>query len=106
MTGQTLRSIPRDLPDERAHRRTIADAVNVLFRRVVTGDVTLTTTSSTTIEDAAIGPASAVLWVPMSSTAATSTVGLYVTTTGVGTATLGHTTSAGADRAFRYVIVN
>ena len=87
--------------DERAHRRELADAINLLIP--VVQSVTLTTSSTTTtVTDARMGSDKTVLLIPTNSNAASEN--WHLSTKGNGSFVITHA-NAGTTRTFDYIII-
>lgn len=100
------RTVPIDHPDEKEHRRFLAEEIqNILDGKInATGSVTLTASvATTTLSDRRIGPSSAILFSPTTANAAAEA--LYVTAQGDGTATLNHANNAQTDRTYNYAVL-
>lgn len=91
------------LPDEKLHRRLIAELVNRLLggKMNCTLEVTLThSATTTTITDSRIGGSSHFSFCPLTANAVTSLGSLYVSARAKGSAILTHASSANTDQTF------
>jgi len=86
--------------------------IHDVIRGIQAGKLNATTTvtlapsaTTTTFEDARIGPASVILFMPLTVHAAGALGGLYVSGRAQGSATLAHASSADADRTFGVAII-
>jgi hypothetical protein len=86
--------------------------VHNVIRGIQAGKLNATTTvtlaagaTTTTFEDERIGPASVILFVPLTAHAAGALGGLYVSARSQGSATLAHANSADADKSFGVAVI-
>jgi hypothetical protein len=94
--------------DEKEHRRKIASTVNQMLggKMNCTGTLTLAATATATVlTDARIGPASVILLMPATASAAAAVAGLYVGARGKGSATLSHAAAPATDQRFGYAVI-
>lgn len=94
----------RSLPPFGGDPRAVAEVVNGLMQGKSnnTGSVTLTTGTSTTLDDSRIGATSILVFMPITSDAAGTTV--WVSARNQGQATLAHA-SGTADRTYDYAVI-
>lgn len=88
------------------------DAVYEHLRQAFAGKLDITTTvtlaanvTTTTFNDARLGPSSVILFMPTTANAAGAMTNLYVSSRGKQTATLTHSNTATTDRVFGVVIL-
>lgn len=103
-------SVPPMLPDEKQHRRLIAQRLNQLSqgRMDCTTDVTLTASATTTtLIDSRIGYSSAIIpAMAMSSAGATAlAAGIWVNGVQNGQATLNHASNSATTQTIRFAII-
>lgn len=99
---------PQLLNDDREHRRQLAQAIaGVLQGKInVTQTVTLTASAtSTVVQDPRIGANSALLWSPLTASAAANSASIWVGSRGQGVATLNHSSNPAADMSYIMVIL-
>jgi hypothetical protein len=100
--------VPVDYPDEKEHRRLIAEGVRELFDGKIRaiGTVTLTANdTTTTLADLRIGPDSVIVLMPTTANAAGGLGTTYISARGKQTATLTHANASTTDRTFAYAIL-
>lgn len=101
-------AVPREWPDEKEHRRKIAEgaerALEGKLRSVNT--VTLTANQATsTLSDKRIGPASFIGFMPTTANAAAEIATMYVSAQADESATITHANNAQTDRTFTYIVL-
>jgi hypothetical protein len=112
VTTPSFPAAPRDLPDERRHRREMATVVNRINtgKFNATGELTLRANETTTVlTDPRLTPTSFLgLW-PLTANAAAELDAQHPyaaeANRGGGVWTLTHRSNAGTDRTFRYLII-
>lgn len=102
--------VPKLLPDEKEHRRQLAQVINDQLNRGkfnCTTSVTLAVSpaTTTTLVDERIGYGSYVDFMPTTANAATAKAGIYVTNRIKGSLTINHAASVNADQTFTVVIL-
>jgi hypothetical protein len=99
----------RSLPVFGADNRAVAEVVRGIMdgKTNNTGSVTLAVggATTTTINDERIGYGSIILFTPLSSTAASSLSGLYISNRTQGSATITHTANITAGKTYGYIVV-
>jgi hypothetical protein len=108
MTQRGYQGVQLMMPDEKEHRRQIAQAVNqqLTGKLNATLQVTLTPSSVTTVvTDKRIGANTFFGFCPLSANAAGALSGLYVSSQSNGTATLTHANTATVDRTFNVLLI-
>lgn len=108
--GATVLPVPQFVPDEKAHRKAIADWMQTAAqgKLACVGNVTLTANAtSTTVADVRAGQFSFISLTPITANAASAiTAGnVWISTQGKKTFTIAHPTSASSDKTFRYAIL-
>lgn len=101
-------AVPVALPDEKEHRRQIAQALNNQLAGKLNATLQLTLTANsttTTVTDARIGGYTFFGFQPMTADAAAALSGLYVSSQANGTATLAHANAATTDRTFNVLLI-
>jgi hypothetical protein len=96
------------MPDEKEHRRQIAQALaNAMGGKLnAVNEITLVAgATTTTITDARIGANTFFGFQPMTANAAGALGSLYVSSQANGTATLTHANTATVDRTFRLLLI-
>lgn len=107
MSQQTGPAIPPPfLPDEQQHRRQMAEWIREAAQGHLanTGELTLTTGTSTVVTDLRAGGASVVLLSPLTPTAAADLATLYVSARSKQVFTLTHAAGS-ANRTFAYALL-
>lgn len=101
--------VPVSLPDEKAHRRLLAEASNnqLAGKLNATSQITLTpSATSTTLTDSRIGANTFIGFSPRTANAVTAWIsGLYVASKVNGSATLNHASSANTDQTFDLLLI-
>lgn len=101
--------IPEMMPDEKEHRRQIAQIVNDRINRGkfnCTQTVTLTANAtSTTLIDERIGYGTFIDFMPQTANAATAKTNIYCDTFKKGSCVIHHASSANTDQTFTAVIL-
>ena len=108
MTQKGFQGVPPMLPNEKEHRRQMAQAINNQLGGKLNAvtQITLTPSSTTTtLTDARIGAYTAIVLVPLTADAAAALSGLYVSSQTNGTATLTHANTASVDRTFNVLLI-
>jgi hypothetical protein len=108
MTQKGYQAVPLMLPDEKEHRRQIAQAVNQQLTGKLNATVQVTLTASattTTVTDKRIGANTHFGFQPLTADAAAALSGLYVSSQANGTATLTHASSSSVDRTFNVLLI-
>ncbi len=98
---------PTDLPDERSHRRQIAEAANSALRGETHNTGTILISSGTTefvLQDPRMGAEKVVVLIPLDSTAANLHAWVDRSSIGKGTVTIRLAHPAGGDCSFDYII--
>jgi hypothetical protein len=99
---------PQTLPNEKEHRRLIAQTANLAMQGKLNAvtQVTLTASSTTTtLTDARIGANTGIFFSPLTADAAAALGGLYVSAQQKGQATLTHASTASVDRTFNVLLI-
>lgn len=109
MTQKGYQGVPQMLPDEKEHRRQIAQAVNNQLAGKLNAVLSVTLTPSattTTVIDERIGFNTFIGFSPRSADAVTAMIsGLYVSAKKNGQATLTHASSANVDQTFDVLLI-
>lgn len=99
----------RGVPVFGADLRTVSEVVNNLLRGKTnnTGEVTLAASSatSTTLNNALIGPGSVIVLMPTTANAAAWMNVVYVSARSNGSATLTHSANTATDRTFGFAVI-
>lgn len=106
MTLKGYQGVPLMLPNEKEHRRQIAQAVNQQLTGKLNAvlQLTLTPNSTTTsVVDARIGANTYFGFCPLTADAAAASI--YVSARANGTATLTHANTASVDRTFNVLLI-
>ncbi|AOI76057.1 hypothetical protein [Burkholderia sp. NRF60-BP8] len=97
-----------EMPNEREHRRQIAQLANNLLQGKMNTVIQVTLTPSattTTVTDKRIGGYTGLFFSPLTANAAAALSGLYVSAQHNGSATLTHASTASVDRTFNVLLV-
>lgn len=97
-----------EMPNEREHRRQIAQLANNLLQGKMNTviQVTLTpSTTTTTVSDKRIGANTGLFFSALTANAAGALTGLYVSSQKNGSATLTHANTATTDRTFNVLLI-
>jgi hypothetical protein len=108
MTQKGYQAVPLMLPNEKEHRRQIAQSLNQQLTGKLNAvlQVTLTPSSTTTtVTDARIGANTFIGFSPLTANAAAAISGLYVSAQVNGSATLTHANNAQSDRTFNALLI-
>jgi len=109
MTQKGYQGVPQMLPDEKEHRRQLAQAVNNQLAGKLNAVILVTLTpssTSTTVIDARIGANTFIGFSPRTANAVTAAIsGLFVSSKKNGQATLTHASSANADQTFDVLLI-
>lgn len=109
MTQKGYPLAPPTLPDEKQHRRVLAQTVNQAMAGKLNAvtQITLTPNSTTTtVTDARIGAYTFFGFSPLTPDAVTAQIsGLHVSSQANGTATLTHASSASVDQTFNLLLI-
>lgn len=100
--------VPVDHPDEKEHRRMMAEAINEMrYGKVnICGSITLTANQATsTLNDTRIFANAKIFFMPTTANAAAEMDNMYVSSRGERTATITHSNNAQTDRTFVYVVI-
>ena len=99
---------PQTMPDEKQHRRKLAETANLAIGGKLNAllPVTLTASSTTTtVTDSRIGTNTYFGFQPTTADAAAALSGLYVSAQKKGSATLTHASTASTDRTFTVLLI-
>lgn len=102
--------IPKLLPDEKEHRRQIAQMLNDRVNRgkfncTISVTLAVSPATTTTLTDERIGYTSYVDFMPTTASAATAKQSIYVTNLIKGSLTINHAANAATDQTFVAVIL-
>ena len=102
--------VPRLLPDEKEHRRQIAQMINDQlnhgkFNCTITVTLAVSPAVTTTLTDERIGYGSYVDFMPTTANAATAKTSIYVTNRIKGSLTINHASNVAVDQTFTVVIL-
>lgn len=97
----------RTLPPFGGDARAVAEVVNGAMSGKTnnTGEITLSSGTTTTLSDERIGYGSAIIFTPLTVNAASFVGSMYVSARNKGSAVLTHPLNALSDRKFSYVVV-
>jgi hypothetical protein len=101
-------AVPVMMPDEKEHRRQIAQAVNQQLTGKLNAVLQMTLTASsttTTVTDKRIGANTYFGFQPLTADAAAALGSLYVSSQANGDATLTHASTASVDRTFNVLLI-
>ena len=107
-TSQAVVSIPIFQPDEKRHRRDIAQWsqwVNQGHLSNVGNTTLVASTVSSVVVDARVSINSFIGFMPMTANALSAAPTLFVSTIATGSFTITHASSAAADKTFRYALL-
>lgn len=99
---------PQTLPDEKEHRRKLAEVANLAMQGKLNAVAQVTLAASattTTVTDARIGANTYFGFQPLTADAAAALSGLYVSAQQKGQATLTHASTASVDRTFNVLLI-
>lgn len=100
--------VPVDLPNEREHRRQIAQLANNLLQGKLNTVIQVTlapSATTTTVTDKRIGANTGLFFSPLTADAAAAVSSLYVSAQVNGSATLTHANTATTDRTFNVLLI-